>query len=60
MRADQEEGQSFWTVLPHYRVPHRLRVAVERVVRPRDSPFDALLHGWACPGCTTWRTSGRS
>lgn len=49
VRADQELGQDFWTVLPHYRPPHRLRVAVERVQRPKDSPFDALLHGWACP-----------
>ncbi|MEZ6014235.1 MAG: hypothetical protein R3F49_03920 [Planctomycetota bacterium] len=49
LRADQEPGQSFWTVLPHYRAQHRLRVAVERVLRPAESPFDALLHGWACP-----------
>ncbi len=49
VRADREDGQDFWTVLPHYRVTHRLRVAVGSVRRPPDSPFDGLLHGWACP-----------
>lgn len=49
LRADREEGQDFWTVLPHYQVPHRLRVAVERLKIVPDSPFDALLSGWACP-----------
>lgn len=49
LRADLEDGQGFWTILPQCRVPHRLRVAVEAVRRRADSPFDALLQGWACP-----------
>ncbi len=49
LRADREEGQDFWTVLPHYQVPHRMRVAVEQLQLVPDSPFDALLSGWACP-----------
>lgn len=49
LRLDREPGQDFWTLLPHYRVPFRLRVAVESIERVADSPFDALLTGWASP-----------
>lgn len=49
LRADIEDGQEFWTLLPYCRAPHRLRIAVESVRRRPDSPFDALLHGWASP-----------
>ena len=49
LRLDQEEGQDFWTLLPHYQVTQRLRVAVESLERVPDSPFDALLVGWASP-----------
>jgi len=49
LRADHDDGRDFWTLLPHCRVPHRLRIAVEQVQRPSESPFDALLQGWACP-----------
>lgn len=49
LRLDRDPGQGFWTLLPHYQVPHRLRVAVERVESIPDSPFDALLTGWASP-----------
>lgn len=49
LRVDREPGQDFWTMLPHYRVPHRLRVAVESLRRVSDSPFDALLTAWAAP-----------
>lgn len=49
LRVDREPGQEFWTLLPHYRVPHRLRFAVESLRWVPDSPFDALLTGWASP-----------
>ncbi|MCP3917833.1 MAG: hypothetical protein GY711_19990 [bacterium] len=49
LRLDREPGQDFWTLLPHCQVPHRLRVAAERIDYVPDSPFDALLVGWACP-----------
>lgn len=73
LRLDREPGQDFWTLLPYFRVPHRLRVAVDSVRRVQDSPFDALLSGWACPPSpaepasrfpgeyhlTTWLTDAR-
>ena len=49
LRLDREPGQDFWTLLPHFQVPHRLRVAVESIAKVPDSPFDALLTGWASP-----------
>jgi len=49
LRVDREPGQDFWTLLPHYRVTHRLRFAVESLSWVPDSPFDALLTGWASP-----------
>ena len=49
LRLDREPEQDFWTLLPHYKVPHRLRVAVESLKVVPDSPFDALLTGWAAP-----------
>lgn len=49
LRADREPHQDFWTLLPHYRTSQRLRVAVESLRRVPDSPFDALLTGWAAP-----------
>ncbi|MFT5154415.1 MAG: hypothetical protein ACI841_004422, partial [Planctomycetota bacterium] len=49
LRLDREPGQDFWTMLPHYQVSQRLRVAVESVESVPDSPFDALLTGWAGP-----------
>jgi hypothetical protein len=49
LRVDREESGSPWTILPYYRSPHRLRVAVSAVRRVPDSPFDALLLGWAAP-----------
>ena len=71
-RLDRDPGQEFWTLLPAFRVPHRLRVAVESLRGVPDSPFDALLTGWACPPTpgeessasgeyllTTWLTDAR-
>src|SRR6185369_9090068 len=49
IRIDKEPGRRFWTVLPHYQVGHRLRVAVDEIRALPDSPFDALVHGWAAP-----------
>ncbi len=49
LRLDREPEQEFWTLLPHYHVPHRLRVRVEELRRVLDSPFDALLTGWVAP-----------
>ncbi|QDV06267.1 hypothetical protein Poly30_17750 [Planctomycetes bacterium Poly30] len=49
LRADRAPDRSFWTLTPHFKVPHRLRLAVTSIVRQPDSPFDALLSGWASP-----------
>ena len=49
IRIDKEDGRSSWSVLPHYQVTHRLRVAVDEIRTMPDSPFDALVHGWASP-----------
>ena len=49
VRADRDPGQTFWTVTPHFRTTHRRRIAITSIVRPGDSPFDALLAGWASP-----------
>jgi hypothetical protein len=49
LRLDKEDGQKHWNLLPHYQVPHRLRVAVDEIRSLPDSPFDALLIGWAAP-----------
>ena len=49
LHCDREEGSELWTLMPHYRERRRLRVAVTSVRTPEDSPFDALLRGWAGP-----------
>ena len=49
LRMDKEVGQPHWNLLPHYQVSHRLRIAVEEIRALPDSPFDALLLGWAAP-----------
>jgi len=49
LRLDRDSGEGFWTLLPAYNVPHRLRVSVTSLRGVADSPFDALLTGWACP-----------
>jgi hypothetical protein len=49
IRIDKEDGRRDWTVLPHYQVSHRLRVAVDEIRALPDSPFDALVLGWASP-----------
>jgi hypothetical protein len=74
LRLDCEgEGQPL-TLLPYFRSPHRLRIAVDRLRRVEDSPFDALLTGWVAPPApegvepqdgpgayllSTWLTDGR-
>jgi hypothetical protein len=49
LRLDRENGQKSWNLLPHYAVSHRLRVAIDEIRTLPDSPFDALLLGWAAP-----------
>lgn len=49
VRADRDTARGYWTLAPFYDVPHRLRLSVETVVRPPESPHDALLTGWAAP-----------
>jgi hypothetical protein len=49
IRIDRDHGRSDWSVLPHFQVPHRLRVAVDEIRAVPDSPFDALVLGWAAP-----------
>ncbi len=49
LRLDRDPERDFWTLLPHYQVAERLRVLVQRIRRMPDSPFDALLTGWAAP-----------
>jgi hypothetical protein len=49
LRADREGDSERWNVLPYYRVEHRLRVSVDEIRSMPDSPFDALLIGWAAP-----------
>lgn len=49
LRMDKEPGQKHWNLLPDFKVSHRLRVAVEEIRALPDSPFDALLIGWAAP-----------
>ena len=72
LRLDREPGQEFWTLLPAFQVPHRLRIATESLRSVPDSPSDVLLTGWACPPppgdegsapgayqLTTWLTDSR-
>jgi hypothetical protein len=49
VRIDRERDQRHWNALPHFQVPHRLRVAVDVIRSLSDSPFDALILGWAAP-----------
>ena len=59
IRMDKEPGQRSWNVLPHYQVPYRLRVAVDSIRALPDSPFDALLVGWAAPPIDRDASDGR-
>lgn len=49
LRLDREEESELVNLWPHFAVPHRLRVSVERLTQVPDSPFDILLHGIANP-----------
>lgn len=49
VRIDRENDRREWSVLPHFQVDHRLRVAVDQIRPLPDSPFDALVIGWAAP-----------
>ena len=49
VRFDREEGADFWSLHPYYRPPQRLRLAVDSMRSIPDSPYDALVTGWANP-----------
>lgn len=49
LRADRDDDEAPWSVLPHYQTNRRLRVAVDEIRTVPDSRFDALLLGWAAP-----------
>ncbi len=49
LRMDREVGSTHWSLYPHFQSAHRLRVAVEAVAAVPDSPYDALIAGWANP-----------
>lgn len=49
LRCDREADSDHWSLLPFYREQQRLRVAVRSIRSLEDSPFDALLTGWAAP-----------
>lgn len=49
LRLDREQGRPHASLMPYFAEPGRLRVLVTSVRRVPDSPFDALLAGWAAP-----------
>ena len=49
LRMDREEDEVNWTLTPHFRDAHRVRLAVDSIRGAPDSPYDALLCGWAFP-----------
>lgn len=49
LRADFDPEREIWSLLPHCRTQRRLRVAVDEIRALPESPFDALLRGWAAP-----------
>ena len=49
LRVDREADSEFWSLYPYYQSRHRLRLAVESVRALPESPFDALVFGWANP-----------
>ncbi|MBI5365382.1 MAG: hypothetical protein HZA53_19550, partial [Planctomycetes bacterium] len=49
VRIDRQPEQKHWSVLPYFQPDHRLRVAVDEIRALPDSPFDALMIGWAAP-----------
>jgi hypothetical protein len=60
LRMDKEPGQKHWNILPDFKVTHRLRVAIEEIRTLPDSPFDALLIGWAAPHAPSHASSATS
>ncbi|MDP6538980.1 MAG: hypothetical protein QF903_04795 [Planctomycetota bacterium] len=49
LRLDGETDAAPLSLLPFFRVPHRLRVAVASIGTATDSPYDAVLTGVANP-----------
>ena len=60
LRFDREEDCDHWSLLPYYRERQRLRVAVRSVRGAEDSPFDALLIGWAAPSRAEYQDEWQS
>ncbi len=52
LRVERERQDGPLTLLPEFRSGRRLRVAVETLRVPPDSPFDAVISGWADPPVT--------
>lgn len=49
VRLDREEHRDAWSLTPHYQSARRVRVALDSVSFPADTPDDALVAGWANP-----------
>jgi hypothetical protein len=49
LRMDREQGASHWSLSPYFEASQRLRVALESLRYPDDSPYDVLIAGWANP-----------
>lgn len=49
VRMDREDVANPWTLLPHYQASQRVRVAIEQLRFPDDSPYDVMVSGWANP-----------
>jgi hypothetical protein len=49
LRMDRDEDEVHWTLTPHYRDAHRMRLAIDTLRGAPDAPHDALLRGWAFP-----------
>ncbi len=49
LRMDRDEDDVNWTLTPHFRDAHRLRLAIDTLSGAPDTPHDALLSGWAFP-----------
>lgn len=49
LRMDRESGAPNWSLYPHFQSQHRLRIAVTDLIGIPDSPYDAILQGWANP-----------
>ena len=49
LRMDREEGSPHWSLYPQFATSTRMRMAIDHLRSLPDSPFDALVIGWANP-----------